>query len=47
MIDKLLITKKLSELKNNLKVLYELRETPFGELSDSVKNQWTIFCRII
>jgi len=43
MIDKLLITKKLSELKNNLKVLYELRETPFGELSDSVKNQWTIF----
>jgi len=43
MIDKLLITKKLSELKNNLKVLYELKETPFGELSDSVKNQWTIF----
>jgi len=43
MIDKLLITKKLNDLKNNLSVLYELQDIPFNKLSSSIKDQWTVF----
>ena len=43
MIDKFLITKKINELKNNLKILYDLKRIPFEKISESLKEQWTVF----
>jgi len=43
MIDKFLITKKINELKNNLKILYDLKRIPFEKISESLKKQWTVF----
>jgi uncharacterized protein YutE (UPF0331/DUF86 family) len=43
MIDKFLITKKINELKNNLKILHDLKRIPFEKISESLKEQWTVF----
>jgi len=43
MIDKFLINKKINELKNNLKILHELKTIPFEKISESLKDQWTVF----
>ena len=43
MIDKFLITKKINDLKNNLKILHDLKRIPFEKISESLKEQWTVF----
>ena len=43
MIDKFLITKKINDLKNNLKILHDLKRIPFEKISESLKEPWTVF----
>lgn len=43
MIDKFLVTKKINELRNNLKILHDLKRIPFEKISGSLKEQWTVF----
>lgn len=43
MIDKILINRKLNELKKNLKILKDLKKITLDKLSGSIKDQWTIF----
>ncbi|MBU4293334.1 MAG: DUF86 domain-containing protein [Actinobacteria bacterium] len=43
MVDKFLVTKKINELKNNLKILHDLKRMPFVKISESLKEQWAVF----
>lgn len=42
-MDKIIIQKKLNDLNKNIKLLEELKNIPLEQLSDSLRDQWTIF----